>query len=126
MLMRTNALRSLVEAEAGSRPVTDKWSEIAAVVTQRCGSDVAALFAEPSISRSNGTSESIARWYSDADGPAVSLSALDADGRATAAAHLTSLLSRLDPVLRDPATSGLIGACVQSPSRADSKCLRGG
>ena len=125
MLIRTNALRALVEAEVGSTPVTDKWGEISTILGQRCGSDVAALFAEPSISRSNGTSESIARWYSDADGPAVSLSALDADGRATAAAHLTLLLSRLDPVLRDPATSGLIGPCVQIPSMADVMVVGG-
>ena len=125
MLIRTNALRGLVEAEVGSTPVTDKWGEISTILGQRCGSDVAALFAEPSISRSNGTSESIARWYSDADGPAVSLSALDADGRATAAAHLTSLLSRLEPVLRDPATSNLIGPVVQIPSMADVMVVGG-
>jgi S1-C subfamily serine protease len=125
MLIRTNALRGLVEAEVGSIPVTDKWGEISAILGQRCGSDVAALFAEPSISRSNGTSESIARWYSDADGPAVSLSALDADGRATAAAHLTSLLSRLEPVLRDPATGNLIGPVVQIPSMADVMVVGG-
>lgn len=125
MLIRTNALRALVEAEVGSTPVTDKWGEISTILGQRCGSDVAALFAEPSISRSNGTSESIARWYSDADGPIVSLSALDADGRATVAAHLTSLLSRLDPVLRDPATTNVIGPCVQIPSMADVMVVGG-
>lgn len=125
MLIRTNALRALVEAEVGSVPVTDKWGEISTILGQRCGSDVAALFAEPSISRSNGTSESIARWYSDADGPAVSFSALDAAGRGTAAEHLTSLLSRLDPVLRDPATSNLIGPIVQIPSMADVMVVGG-
>ncbi|MFI5001822.1 MAG: trypsin-like peptidase domain-containing protein [Reyranellales bacterium] len=125
MLIRTNALRALVEAEVGSTPITDKWGEISTVLGQRCGSDVAALFAEPSISRSNGTSESIARWYSDADGPAVSLAALDPAGRGTAAAHLTSLLSRLEPVLRDPAMSSLIGPCVQIPSMADVMVVAG-
>ncbi len=125
MLIRTNALRALVEAEVGSTPVTDRWAEISALLNQRCGSDVAALFAEPSISRSNGASEAIARWYSDVDGPAVSFSALDTGARATAAAQLTSLLSRLEPVLRDPAGSALLGPCVQIPSMADVMIVAG-
>ena len=118
-LIRTNALRALTEAEVGSVPITDRWNEISALLTERCGSDVSQLFAEPSISRSNGVSESTARWYSDADGPAVSFSALDPAGRAAASAHLTSILARLEPLLRDPKTASLIGPCVQIPSMAD-------
>jgi hypothetical protein len=123
-LIRTNALRGLVEAEAGS-PITDRWTEISALIGSRCGSDVAQLFAEPSISRSNGASESIARWYSDADGPAVSYSALDAGARGATAAHLTSVLARLEPLLRDPQTAPLVGPMVQIPSMADVMVVGG-
>ncbi len=125
MLIRTNALRGLVEADVGSTPVTDRWTEISALLSQRCGSDVAALFAEPQITRSNGASEAIARWYTEADGPTVSFSALDAGARATAAAQLTSLMSRLEPALRDPASSALLGPCVQIPSMADVMIVAG-
>lgn len=125
MLIRTNALRSLVEAEVRATPVTEHWGNISSVLTQRCGADVAALFAEPSISRSNGASESIARWYSEAEGPAVSLSALDATSRGAASGQLTSLLSRLEPVLRDPETADLIGPIVQIPSMADVMVVGG-
>lgn len=125
MLIRTNALRSLVEAEVRATPVTEHWGDISSVLTQRCGADVAALFAEPSISRSNGASESIARWYSEVEGPAVSLSALDATSRGTASGQLTSLLSRLEPVLRDPETADLIGPIVQIPSLADVMVVGG-
>lgn len=124
-LIRTNALRALVEAEVGAKPVTDRWSEITALVGERCGSDVAQLLAEPSISRSNGASESIARWYSDADGPAVSFSALDPAARGAVGAHLTSVLARLEPLLRDPQTASLIGPCVQIPSMADVMVVGG-
>ncbi|MCX7361549.1 MAG: trypsin-like peptidase domain-containing protein [Alphaproteobacteria bacterium] len=125
MLIRTNALRSLVEAEVRATPVTEHWGDISSVLTQRCGADVAALFAEPSISRSNGASESIARWYSEAEGPAVSFSALDATSRGAAAGQLTSLLSRLEPVLRDPETADLVGPIVQIPSMADVMVVGG-
>ena len=125
MLIRTNALRSLVEAEVRATPVTEHWGDISSVLTQRCGSDVAALFAEPSISRSNGASESIARWYSETEGPAVSFSALDPTSQGAAASQLTSLLSRLEPVLRDPETADLIGPVVQIPSMADVMIVGG-
>lgn len=125
MLIRTNALRSLVEAEVRATPVTEHWGDISSVLTQRCGADVAALFAEPSISRSNGASESIARWYSEAEGPAVSFSALDATSRGAASGQLTALLSRLEPVLRDPETADLVGPIVQIPSMADVMVVGG-
>ena len=125
MLIRTNALRGLVEAESGGSPVTDRWSELHGLLSQKYGADVANLFAEPSISRGNGAAESVARWHTDADGAAISYAALEPAGRTAASAQLTALLSRLEPSLRDPATAGLIGSALYIPSMADVMLVGG-
>jgi S1-C subfamily serine protease len=125
MMIRTNALRGLVEAAVDGIPVTDRWDEIQTILTERCQDDVAALFARPSITRSNGASESIARWHSDIEGPAVSLSAIDPAAQGAITANLAALLSRLEPLLADPATSRLIGSCLYIPSMADVMVVGG-
>lgn len=118
-------MRSLVEAELGGVAVTDRWNDLTAVVGQRCGADMAQFFAEPSISRSNGASEAVARWYSESEGPAVSFAALDSASRTAAATQLASYLSRLEPLLRDPATSDLVGAGLHIPSMSDVMMVGG-
>jgi S1-C subfamily serine protease len=125
MMIRTNALRGLVEAAVDGIPVTDRWDEIRSILTERCQDDVAALFARPSITRSNGASESIARWHSDIEGTAVSLSAIDPAAQGAITTNLAALLSRLEPLLSDPATSRLIGSCLYIPSMADVMVVGG-
>jgi S1-C subfamily serine protease len=119
MLVRTNSLRGLVEADVGATPITDRWPEISTLLSQRCGEDVAALFAEPVISRSNGAADAVARWYCPFDGPVVSLAALDDSARAATAESVAALLSRLAPLFDDPAARPLIGPCLHIASPAD-------
>lgn len=123
LLIGTNSLRGMAEATVDGFPITDRWKDLAALLAQRCGPDVASLFAEPVISRTAGGGDATARWYTDADGPVIGYMAVDDEGRREVGEAIKHLLVRMAPLLADPASSKLVGPCLHVSSMYDIKVV---
>lgn len=89
--------------------------ELHRVVTQRCGRDIANLFAEPVLS-ADGSSIS---WYAEVPGDPQPLVSLDPEKRRTPEALLRTELSKLAPFLADPETGQLLSAALYVTSVND-------
>ena len=74
------------------------------------GRPVAALFAEPVVSRKSGALE--LAWYSDHPGTPTPLSALDSTARAAVARRLRELLTALAPLLGDETIGPLVARAL--------------
>ena len=79
----SRSLEGFLLVEIDGVPLVEHFQLIHELITHRCGAQVATLFAEPVISRGNGTTPTRIDWYASREGTARFLSDLDA-GSATA------------------------------------------
>jgi S1-C subfamily serine protease len=93
--------------EAGTMPVLERHAELRSLLVDRAGPEVAALFAEPLISRGNDAAPPTVSWYGDRDGEARPLSSLPAGERDRAETYLSDHLRPLRALADDPASADL-------------------
>jgi S1-C subfamily serine protease len=93
--------------DAGGRPVLDRHAELRALLTDRAGPGVAALFAEPLISRGNDAAPPTVSWYTNGEGEGVPLARLSPADRDRAEAWLADHLRPLRALAEDPASADL-------------------
>jgi S1-C subfamily serine protease len=93
--------------DAGGRPALERYGDLQALLTDRAGPEVAALFAEPLISRGNDTAPPTVSWYTQAEGEARPLSSLSAVDRDRAEHYLIDHLRPMRSLAHDPETADL-------------------
>jgi len=93
--------------EAGAKPVLERHAELRSLLVDRAGPEVAALFAEPLISRGNDAAPPTVSWYGDSDGEARPLSSLPAGERDRVETYLSDHLRPLRALADDPASADL-------------------
>jgi S1-C subfamily serine protease len=110
-------LENLVLAKAAAGPVLDQSASMLAEIERRCGTDVAMLFAQPTI-KSTPLS-TVVSWYAGADGSPRPLANFDAIGQRPFTEILRARLARLLPVMVDPRIGASIGAALNIRSFQD-------
>ena len=105
--------------EAGGRPVLERHDELRRLLSDRAGPEVAALFAEPLISRGNDEAPATVSWYSDAEGEARPLGRLSGAERDRAEAYLADHLRPLRSLAEDPASADLALGALSVYGRDD-------
>lgn len=98
--------------ELDGRPVLERHAELRALLSDRAGPEVAALFAEPLVSRGNDEAPPTVAWYAEAAGEARPLSRLSPTERDRAERYLVDHLRPLRALAEDPATAGLVRAAL--------------
>lgn len=93
--------------ETDGRRLLDRHAELRALLSDRAGPEVAALFAEPLISRGNDEAPPTVSWYAEGDGEPRPLSALDPAARDRVERWLADHLRPLRALAEDPATADL-------------------
>lgn len=93
--------------EADGKPVLQRHAELRALLADRAGPEVAALFAEPLISRGNDAAPPTVSWYGDNDGEARPLSSLPAGERDRVETWLRDHLRPLRALADDPDSADL-------------------
>ncbi|WP_372571414.1 S1 family peptidase [Ruegeria jejuensis] len=92
---------------AADAPVLERHADLQALLSERAGPEVAALFAEPLISRGNDEAAPTVAWYADAAGEAQPLSRLSPAEQDRISAYLSDHLRPLRTLAEDPAQSDL-------------------
>lgn len=98
------------------RAVIENYERLSRLLRQRCSDAVAALFAEPVLSHSNGSAAARVDWYTSLEGPARNLEDLDPAGAADLSGRFRALLADLEAVLRDPEDGPFVAACLNLAS----------
>ncbi|CAX26994.1 putative protease/peptidase [Methylorubrum extorquens DM4] len=113
----SRTLSGLETVEMDGRPVVESYERLRDLL-RRHGGDVAGLFAEPVISRSNGAAPARIDWYTTHEGPVRSLADLDPPLADALRRRVRAALAALAPTLRDPDGGALVSACLNlaSPS----------
>ena len=118
-------LEGLVEVRVDSRSPLDASPVIRETLTEQAGPEVAALFAEPVVTRGNGAVATSISWYGNRDGEATRLSALDPDARAGAEAILRERLGKVAGLLGSPDVGPLLGGALYMASPDDILVIEG-
>jgi S1-C subfamily serine protease len=113
--------RGLVPIWVDGAQAVLRSDELHRVIAQRCGRDIANLFAEPVLS-ADGSSIS---WYAEAPGDPQPLVVMDSEKRRAPEALLRSQLSRLAPLLSDPEIGPLLSAALYVASAQDILVIDG-
>ncbi len=92
---------------AGGTPVLEQHAALRSLLEERAGPEVAALFAEPLISRGNDEAPPTVSWYGDVAGEARPLSRLSPGERERAERYLSDHLRPLRSLAEDPASADL-------------------
>lgn len=93
--------------QAEGRPVLERYDEVQALLTDRAGPEVAALFAEPLISKGNDQAPPTVSWYTGVEGDVRPLARLSPAERDRAELYLSEHLRPLRALAEDPATADL-------------------
>jgi hypothetical protein len=93
-------------------PVVESIADLFDFISQRCGREVALLFAEPRLSRSNGAAHSRVDWYARHEGIVRPLEELDASSALAVARILETRLAALRPLIYDVANGARISAML--------------
>lgn len=109
-------LDGVEEVKVDGRSVLDAWPALQAALISRCGREVAALFAEPVVTRGNGAVLTSVSWYAASDAEPARLSSLDPDARHAAEAALRTQLAEVIRLLDDPELGPLLGGALQIAS----------
>ncbi len=100
-------------------PVLDAYPRLRDLLARQAGAPAAELLAEPVVTWNAGTGdgEGSASWYSGLPGNAVRLAAVPAERRALLEDRFRFLMTRVQPLLSDPATGPLLqrALCVRGP-----------
>ncbi|MFT7594414.1 MAG: hypothetical protein ACI8R4_001735 [Paracoccaceae bacterium] len=105
--------------DAGGRPVLERHDDLRRLLSDRAGPEVAALFAEPLISRGNDEAPPTVSWYSDAEGEARPLAQLSGAERDRAEAYLADHLRPLRSLAEDPTSADLALGALSVYGRDD-------
>lgn len=105
--------------EADGTPVLERHDELRRLLSDRAGPEVAALFAEPLISRGNDEAPPTVSWYSDTEGEALPLARLSGAERDRAEAYLADHLRPLRALAEDPPSAGLALGALSVYGRDD-------
>ncbi|MCJ2016263.1 serine protease [Methylobacterium sp. E-065] len=108
----SRTLAGLDTVRADDRPVIEAYDRLRRVLHEHGGDAVAGLFAEPVISRSNGTALARVDWYTNLDGRIRPLADLEPDSAAQLRHRLGAALAALEPVLRDREAGAFAAACL--------------
>ncbi|WP_336489983.1 serine protease [Methylobacterium nigriterrae] len=112
----SRVLAGLDEMRIDDRAVVEDHERLRRILRQRGGDGAAALFAEPVLSRSNGSAPARIDWYTALDGHIRPLLDLDPDRAADLRCRIQSTLSEIEPVLRDPNDGPFVAACLNLAS----------
>ena len=112
-------LEGLVEVRVDGRSPFDARPSLRESLASRAGHDVAALFAEPVVTRGNGAAATSISWYGSRDGQATPLTALDPAARAGAEALLRDRLGKVAGLLASPDIGPLLGGALHIASQSD-------
>ncbi|MBB6309768.1 S1 family peptidase [Xanthobacter tagetidis] len=93
-------------------PVIESFADLFGFISQRSGREVALLFAEPRVSRSNGAAHSRVDWYARHEGIVRPLEDLDASSALTVTRVLETRLAALRPLIYDPANGARVSAML--------------
>lgn len=93
-------------------PVIEEVADLFDYISKRCGSEVAFLFAEPRLSRSNGAAHARVDWYAHHEGIVRPLEDLDASSALAVARILETRLAALRPLIYDVAHGARISAML--------------
>jgi S1-C subfamily serine protease len=110
-------LENLVLAKGAAGPVLDHSASLLAEIERRCGTDVAMLFAQPTIKSTPGST--VVSWYAGPDGSPRPLANFDAIGQRPFTEILRARLARLLPVMADPVIGASIGSALNIRSFQD-------
>ena len=105
--------------EAGGRPVLERHQELRALLSERAGPEVAALFAEPLISRGNDAAPPTVSWYGDQEGDAQPLASLPVGERDRIETYLGEHLRPLRALADDPDSADLALGALSVYGRDD-------
>ena len=92
--------------EVGGKPALEQYQAFRALLVERAGPEVAALFAEPMISRGNDEAPPTVSWYSDLAGDQVALSDMAPGERARIERYLSDHLRPVQALGADAPLSG--------------------
>jgi S1-C subfamily serine protease len=101
------------EVTVDGRSVLEAYPALQSALGARCGREVAALFAEPVITRGNGAVPTSVSWYTAYDGEPVRLDTLDPAARALPEARLRDLLAEATKLLDDPGLGPMVAGALQ-------------
>ena len=110
-------LENLVLARGAAGPVLDQWASMLAEIERRCGTDVATLFAQPTIKSS--AESTVVSWYAAVDGSPRPLADFDEVGQQPFAEILRARLDRLLPIIADPTIGATVGGALNIRSFRD-------
>ena len=114
----TQILKDVNIVEIDGQPVIEKLSLQLASIAERCGQEVAWLFAVPRLTRGNGVAAARIDWYSHVEGISRPIADLDPGSRDSVWRKLGAHLSALAPLLDDRELGPFVSAAlnVASPS----------
>lgn len=101
------------EVTVDGRSVLEAYPALQSALNIRCGREVAALFAEPVITRGNGAVPTSISWYTVHDGEPVRLDTLDPVARALPEARLRDLLAEATKLLEEPSLGPMVAGALQ-------------
>jgi len=110
-------LENLVLATGTAGPVLYQSANLLAEVERRCGTDVAMLFAQPTVKSS--PENTVVSWYAGADGSPRPLANFDEIGQRPFAEILRARLAQLLPIMADPAIGATVGSALNIRSFQD-------
>jgi S1-C subfamily serine protease len=97
--------------------VLDQSVNMLAEIERRCGTDVAMLFAQPTVKSTPAST--VVSWYAGADGSPRPLADFDEIGRRPFAEILRARVARLLPIMADPTIGATVGAALNIRSFQD-------
>jgi len=105
--------------QADGVPVLERFDELRSLLAERAGPEVAALFAEPLISRGNDTAPPTVAWYGDGHGEPRALGAVSAAERERAETYLSEHLRPLRAIAEEPGRADLALGALSVYGRDD-------
>ena len=98
-------------------PVLDAYTRLRDALTRQIGPGAAELLAEPVVTWGGADGDGSASWYSGLSGDAMPLPQVPADRRALLEDRFRFVLSRVGPLLADPAVGPALqrALCVRGP-----------
>ena len=117
--LRSNRVEGMTSHLCLGAPVHAQFRQIVSAIKESCGSDVAAVFAEPVLSHGSGDAAKTIAWYTSHEGFVVDYAALDESAKANARALLRKAYERLTPAFSDEIYGSSIRACFEARSQQD-------
>lgn len=123
--VRKTSLEGVEPVASGGQPATAAYATLSEALTDRCGRDVAQLFAEPVVGREGDGAGATLSWYAGISGEPTPLTALDAEARSGPEALLRERLASMRPLLSDPEIGPKLSASLYLTSLEDVLVING-